>query len=51
MYRFTNQFNYTSKTVLIQEGKMSAYYNNINEIKYEGENSTNPMSFNIYDEN
>ena len=38
MYRFTNQFNYTRKTVLIQEGRMSDYFKNNNEIKFEGEN-------------
>ena len=30
---------------------MSDYFKNINEIKFEGENSTNPLSFKFYDEN
>ena len=30
---------------------MSDYFKNINEIKFEGENSTNPLSFRFYDEN
>ena len=30
---------------------MSDYFKNINEIKFEGENSNNPLSFRFYDEN
>ena len=30
---------------------MSDYFKNINEIKFEGKNSTNPLSFRFYDEN